>query len=84
MAAVRAFTDGLLITVGALEASGRRKRPAEANGRTVLFPIDTLEKLRAAAEVRGITANELARRLVDTAAEENMIDAILDDMAQDA
>jgi hypothetical protein len=57
----------------------RAKRPSEQQGRTVLFPIDTLYRLRAAAAARGITVNELARRIVETAVDEGLIDSILDD-----
>jgi transcriptional regulator len=67
-------------TVAALECSaGRRKRPAEQNGRTVLFPLDVLEALRPHAEARGIAPDELARRLIEAAIDDNLIDAVLDD-----
>lgn len=56
-----------------------RLRPAEQFGRTVLFPIDILERLGPAADARGITVNELARRLVETAVDDGLIDSILDD-----
>lgn len=70
-------------TVGALAASAKRaKRPAERDGRTVVFPVDILDRLRPHADRRGISCNELARRLVDIAAEEGMIDAILDDAGE--
>ncbi|WP_375263230.1 hypothetical protein [Palleronia sp.] len=71
-------------TVAALEASARRqrpKRPAEANGKTVLFPNDILDRLRPHAERRGTTQNELARRIVETVIDENMVNAVLDDEA---
>lgn len=69
-------------TVAALEHSASRRRaprPAEQQGRTVLFPIDVLERLAPHATPRRITANQLARDIVETALEEGMIDAILDD-----
>lgn len=69
-------------TIAALEASATRmraRRPAETNGRTVVFPTDILDRLRPHAERRGISCNELARRIVDTAIEDGMVDAILDD-----
>lgn len=79
----RQIADRIGIThaaVSALAASGKRStRPAEANGRTIVFPADILDRLAPHAEVRGISCNELARRIVDIAAEEGMIDAILDD-----
>lgn len=66
--------------VSALAASGRRaKRPAEVQGKTVVFPIDILDRLRPHADRRGISCNELARRLIETAIDEGMIDAVLDD-----
>lgn len=71
-------------TVTALEHSaGRAKkraiRPAEEHGRTVLFPIDILDSLAPHAARRGIHPNTLARRLVETAVDEGLIDSILDD-----
>ncbi|SFI36183.1 hypothetical protein [Albimonas pacifica] len=69
-------------TVSALDASAKRRReprPAEVNGKTVLFPAEVLDRLRPHAARRGITPNELARRIVDVAIDECMIDAILDD-----
>lgn len=71
-------------TVGALAASGRRRqRPAEANGRTVLFPADILDRLGPAASERHISANELARRIVEAVADDGLIDAVLDDRESD-
>lgn len=68
-------------TVAALAASAkRRKRPSEAGGRTVVIPVDVLDRLTPHATARGISTNELVRRLIDTAVDDGMIDAILDDM----
>ena len=61
-------------------ARKRTPRPAETHGRTILFPTDILDALRPHADRRGITVNDLARRIVDVACEEGMIDAILDDL----
>jgi len=71
-------------TVGALACSAerrsdRQRRPAETNGRTVVFPIDVLDALAPHAAARDISPNELARRLVETAIDEDLVDAILDD-----
>ena len=67
-------------SVSALLCSARRsKRPAEKNGRTVLFPIDILNALRIAAAKRNISVNELARRIVEAVADDGLIDAVLDD-----
>ncbi len=57
----------------------RRPRPAERHGRTVLFPRDILESLRPHAQARGISANELVRRIVEAVADDGLIDAVLDD-----
>lgn len=68
--------------VAALECSARRRRKprlSEANGRTVLFPADVLAALGPHATARGISANELARRIVQVAVDDELIDAILDD-----
>ncbi len=72
-------------TVTALEHSAlrsvkRRKRPAEEHGRTVLFPVDILDRLRPAAARRGIAVNALARRIVETVIDDNLIDSVLDDL----
>lgn len=71
-------------TVTALEhSSGRAKaravRPAEANGRTILFPRDILDRLGPHAAKRCIHPNSLARLIVEIAVEECLIDSILDD-----
>lgn len=68
--------------VASLAMAGRTRgvRPSEKNGRTIVFPLDTLNRLRSHADVRGITVNELCRRLIDTAVDEKMVDNILDDM----
>lgn len=42
------------------------------------------ERLRAAASPRGITAGELARRIVEAVVRDGLIDAVLDDGAQTA
>lgn len=71
-------------TVTALEHSaGRAKRrparPAEVNGRTILFPRDILDRLGPHAAKRNIHPNSLARMIVEIAVDENLIDSILDD-----
>lgn len=72
-------------TVTALECSAQRSakprgvRPAEQHGRTIVFPIDVLEALRPYALRRQLTVNALARRLIETIADDGMVDAILDD-----
>jgi DNA-binding CsgD family transcriptional regulator len=71
-------------TVTALEHSaGRAKqraaRPAERNGRTILFPRDILAALGPHAAKRGIHPNTLARLIVSTVVDECLIDSVLDD-----
>jgi DNA-binding NarL/FixJ family response regulator len=78
-------------TVTALYASGMRRqrvrpssvRPGAPEGnRTVVFPGDVLARLVPHADRRRISANELARRLIEHAIDDNLIDAILDDLPQ--
>ena len=70
-------------TVSALEHSAGRRarapRPAEEMGRTVVFPVDILDALLPHAAKRGVHVNSLARRIVETVVDENMVDAVLDD-----
>lgn len=66
-------------TVLALEASRRRSKRRAQSNRTVLFPLDLLDRLATHAARRGISPNELARRIVDTVLDERLVDAVLDD-----
>ncbi len=71
-------------TVTALEHSAGRakvrpRRPAEVNGRTILFPRDILDRLAPHAAKRCIHSNSLARMIVEIAVDEDLIDSILDD-----
>lgn len=61
-------------------AGRRRARPSEALGRTVLFPTDVLDRLAPHAARRGMHPNCLARLIVETVVDEDMIDAVLDDV----
>lgn len=63
----------------AWSAEGRRRRPAEANGRTVVFPVTVLARLIPYAAARSISTNELARRIVEAAVDDSIVDAVLDD-----
>lgn len=56
---------------------GRQTRPAES--RAIVFPAEVLDRARPHAARRGISANELVRRLVVHAIDEDMVDAVLDD-----
>ena len=69
-------------TVSALEQSAartRRIRPAEEMGRTVVVPVDVLDALAPHAARRGLSVNALVRRIVETVADEGIVDAVLDD-----
>lgn len=71
-------------TVTALEYSAARskaraKLPSEQQGRAVVFPVDVLSSLRRPALLRGVTPNELARRIVEAVVDDGLIDAVLDD-----
>lgn len=61
------------------DARKRGQRPSEVHRRTVTVDVDVLDALRPAAEARGLSVNELARRLLATIADEAMTDAVLDD-----
>lgn len=65
--------------VTALESSAGRSRSRTEECRTVLFAVELLDQCRPHAARRGITANELARRIVEAAIEDKMVDAVLDD-----
>jgi hypothetical protein len=56
-----------------------RARNPKSIRRPVMLPIDTLDRLEPHAERRGVTINELVRRVCETVADENMVDAVLDD-----
>jgi hypothetical protein len=69
-------------TVIALEHSSGRKRlprPAEQMGRTIVFPVDVLSGLQPHAARRGIHVNSLARLIVTTVLDENLVDSVMDD-----
>lgn len=65
--------------VGALRGSDRKT----AGKRTVVLPLEVLDRLQPFAARRKISVPELVRRLVETAVDDRMVDAILDD-AEDA
>jgi hypothetical protein len=67
-------------TVVALEVSASRSRQMVREGaRTVVFPPDLLRRLRPHAARRGVTVNALARCILETALDEGLVDAVLDD-----
>jgi hypothetical protein len=64
---------------GLIASRERTLRRSEAEGRTIVFSRDTLDQLEPIARKRGLHVNALCRRIVETALDDNMIDAILDD-----
>jgi hypothetical protein len=68
-------------TVLSLETSAARTIRHRDGCRTVVFPIDLLNACTPHAARRGITANELARRIVEAAIDGKIVDAVLDDAA---
>ena len=66
-------------TVAALAAYRKRQRKRSEVERTVVVPIVVLDRLASAANIRGISVNELVRRIVETVADEGIVDAVLDD-----
>ena len=79
-------------TVSALASSGKRAhlypsefrkrkiRPSEKSARTVVIENVVLLRLHPHAKARGISVNEMVRRLVETAVDDDLVDSILDDM----
>lgn len=57
----------------------RAKRPAERNGKTVVVPVDILDRLKPHADTRGMTVNRLIRLLLDEITDGDLVDAVLDD-----
>lgn len=57
----------------------RAERPSETHRRTVAVDTDILDALEPHAAARAISTNELARRILAAVADDNLIDAILDD-----
>ena len=75
-------------TVSALEAGSSRvrrlrtERPSDQLGRTVVVPVDVLNALNPHAARRGIHPNTLARLILCTVVDEDMVDAVLDDAVE--
>lgn len=73
-------------TVSALEASAarvvRQSQPARSGdqlGRSVLIPFEDYAALRPHAARRAVTVDQLVRALVEVIAQDEMVDAVLDD-----
>jgi hypothetical protein len=74
--------SSLLCHVYKRAGKARRRPPGlHRNGgrQFVAFPVGTIAMLEPQAQKRGITPQELVRRIVETALDEGMIDNILDD-----
>jgi hypothetical protein len=82
--------DDIIRIVCAARANGEAipyfRGPAgrSASQRTVIFSVETLDRLAPHARRRGITINELARQLVEEALDANLVDGILDDAEEAA
>ena len=61
--------------------SGRKKAPTvEITPDAVAFPPSVLADMKPAADARGITVEQLARKLIANVVEDGLIDAVLDDV----
>ena len=73
-------------TVIALEVSSgrprRMPRPGEDMGRTVVIPVYVLNQLGPHAAKRNMSVNHLARTIIATVVDENMVDAVMDDAGE--
>lgn len=72
--------------VDSMVSQGRmthKRRSAELRARQVTLPPDVAQALAPHAAARGIDPAALALRIVETVAEEAMIDAVLDDAEED-
>ena len=68
--------------VSALALSAARYRatnPVDGSIRRIECPAETLEALRPHAARRGLTAGELAGRLIAVIGRDNLVDGVLDD-----
>lgn len=70
-------------SVRALEASAaktiKRCQPGAMGGRTVLLPVEVLNRMRRPSAARGLDPHELALRIVSTVVMADLVDAVLDD-----
>jgi hypothetical protein len=57
----------------------RRARLGDGDARKIAFPLEDLDRLKLAAERRGLSINRLVQWLVEIIADERLVDAILDD-----
>lgn len=73
------ISEGCRHCYAARSATSRAKRPAEIDGRTILFPRCLIDRLGPHAAKRGVHPNRLARMLVEVAVDDDLIDSIMDD-----
>jgi hypothetical protein len=75
-------------TVSALAISAGRKRRDLARGRSerfagtgngIVLPLDVQQRLRSAASRRRVSVHRLAIMIVETVADSDLVDAVLDD-----
>ncbi|MBN9600854.1 MAG: helix-turn-helix domain-containing protein [Afipia sp.] len=78
----RQVADKLGVSLGTVAAlANSYKRKIASQNRTVLFPARVIERLHDPARSRGLLPHELIRQIVETVAEDSLVDAILDDKA---
>jgi len=56
-----------------------RQAAIDKGRRTVVLPVELLERLDPHARRRGVHRNQLVRELVETALDAGLVDAVLDD-----
>ena len=65
--------------VAGIESSARRNHARVNGNRTVLFSVEVLDALAPHAARRSVSANALARMIVETVVDAKIVDAVLDD-----
>jgi hypothetical protein len=68
--------------VSSLLISHERQEARAANTPAIVVPVAVLKSLDTPARKRGLSAHQLARRLLETISEHHLTDAILDDADQ--
>jgi ABC-type antimicrobial peptide transport system ATPase subunit len=68
-----------LKNVSALTASGKRERHSETKQAADMFPARLRHRLRHHAAQRGVSVDRLIIDIVMTVADDNLVDAVLDD-----
>lgn len=57
----------------------RQKHPVEAKGRTIVVSTDVLDLLEPPTARRGVSVNKLCRALLVSIADDNLVDAVLEE-----